>query len=206
MNTQSRKEQEKIARKNEIMEAGLQLFAEKDYHEVTVDEIAERVGLSKGTLYLYFKNKEDLFFSIVQGKADLFYERLHTATVCDKSFAECLHGFVYTFLSFFEEYKPYFKIIQSDKTRLSMDEHYRLQNFSMGVFHKFFDLMIKLIEIGKKQHVIRSIETVVLAKNLRGILNAFTFHRVFLGSQETVEQETDHVVDLFLHGAIKHGQ
>ena len=104
MNTQSRKEQEKIARKNEIMEAGLQLFAEKDYHEVTVDEIAERVGLSKGTLYLYFKNKEDLFFSIVQDKADLFYERLHATIARDQSFADCLHGFVYTFLSFFHRF------------------------------------------------------------------------------------------------------
>jgi AcrR family transcriptional regulator len=206
MNTQSRKELEKIARRNEILEAGLQLFAEKDFHEVTVDEIAERVGLSKGTLYLYFKNKEDLFFSIVQDKTDLLYERLHAAIECDKSFTDCLKGFVYTFLSFFEEYKPYFKIVQSEKIRLSMDEHYRLHKFGMDAFQMFFDLMIGLIEIGKKQKVVRDIETVVLAKNLRGVLNAFTFHRVFLGSEETVEQETDHVVDLFLHGAIQHGQ
>ena len=43
MNTQNRKEQEKLARKHDILEAGLQLFAEKDFHEVTVDEIAERI-------------------------------------------------------------------------------------------------------------------------------------------------------------------
>ena len=204
MNTQNRKEQEKLARKQDILEAGLQLFAEKDFHEVTVDEIAERVGLSKGTLYLYFKNKEDLFFSIVQDKTDLLYGRLHAAIEYDQSFDDCLKGFVYTFLSFFEEYKPYFKIVQSEKIRLNVDDHYRLHQFGMGAFQTFFNLFIELIEIGKKQKIIRNIETVVLAKNLRGILNSFTFHRVFLGSQETVEQETDHVVDLFLHGVAKH--
>ncbi len=204
MDTQNRKEQEKLARKHDILEAGLQLFAEKDFHEVTVDEIAERVGLSKGTLYLYFKNKEDLFFSIVQDKTDLLYGRLHAAIECDKSFTDCLKGFVFTYLSFFEEYKPYFKIVQSEKIRLNMDDHYRLHQFGMGAFQMFFNLIIELIEIGKKQKIIRNIEAAVLAKNLRGILNSFTFHRVFLGSQETVEQETDHIVDLFLHGAAKH--
>lgn len=206
MNTQSRKEQEKLARKHDILEAGLQLFAEKDFHEVTVDEIAERVGLSKGTLYLYFKNKEDLFFSIVQDKTDLLYKRLHAAIECDRSFIDCLRNFVHTFLVFFEEHKPYFKIVHSEKTRISIDDHYRFQQFGMNAFQMFFDLIIELIEIGKKQKVIRNIEPVMLAKNLRGILNSFTFHRVFLGSQETVEQETDCIVDLFLQGTINHEQ
>ena len=79
MDTQQRREQEKQARKNEIIEAALQLFSEKSFHEVTMDEIAIRVGLSKGTVYLYFENKDDLFFSIIKEKSTSFLERLRAA-------------------------------------------------------------------------------------------------------------------------------
>jgi AcrR family transcriptional regulator len=50
-----------VSRKNQIMEVAKELFAEKDYHEVTLDDIAKTVGVAKGTLYLYFKSKADLF-------------------------------------------------------------------------------------------------------------------------------------------------
>lgn len=200
MNTQSRKEQEKTARRNEIMEAGLQLFAEKDYHEVTVDEIAERVGLSKGTLYLYFKNKEDLFFSIIQEKTDLLYQRLNATIEDDKPFTECLKNFVYTFLTFFEEHKPYFKIIHSERSRADTNDHYRLHQIGMKFFQMFIDIIDDLIKIGQRQKIVRKMESSALTKSLRGILNSFTFQRVFQGSSESLETETDQIVDLFLHG------
>lgn len=203
MNTQSRKEQEKIARKNEILEASLQLFAEKGFHKVTVDEIAERVGLSKGTVYLYFKNKEDLFFSIVQEKAELLYQRLQSTIIAEKPFTECLRNYSQAFLVFFEDHKPYFKIAHSESSHLDANSHYRLHQISIKLFKKFFDLMDSLIEIGQKQKIVREVDKSVLSKSLRGILNSYTFHRVFLGSEESVEKEVDHLVDLFLHGAIR---
>lgn len=50
-----------VSRKEQIMEVAKELFAKKDYYEVTLDAIAKEVGVAKGTLYLYFKSKADLF-------------------------------------------------------------------------------------------------------------------------------------------------
>ncbi len=202
MNTQSRKEHEKNARRNEILEAGLQLFAEKDFHEVTVDEIAERVGLSKGTLYLYFKNKDDLFFSIIQEKTDMLYQRLNATIEGDKPFTECLKNFVYTFLTFFEEHKPYFKIVHSERSRADTNDHYRLHQIGMKFFQMFIDIIDDLIKIGQRQKIVRGIESSVLTKGLRGILNSFTFQRVFQGNSESIEKETEQILDLFLNGVM----
>jgi len=202
MNTQSRKEHEKNARRNEILEAGLQLFAEKDFHEVTVDEIAERVGLSKGTLYLYFKNKDDLFFSIIQEKTDMLYQRLNATIEGDKPFTECLKNFVYTFLTFFEEHKPYFKIVHSERSRADTNGHYRLHQIGMKFFQMFIDIIDDLIKIGQRQKIVRGIESSVLTKGLRGILNSFTFQRVFQGNSESIEKETEQILDLFLNGVM----
>ena len=54
----NRKEMEKEARKKDILDAAARLFSEKGFHEVKVDDIAEKVGLSKGTIYLYYENKD----------------------------------------------------------------------------------------------------------------------------------------------------
>src|SRR5713101_869501 len=47
-----------------ILEAARSVFAEKGYHDARMEDIAETVGVSKRTLYLYFKNKEELFAAI----------------------------------------------------------------------------------------------------------------------------------------------
>lgn len=53
--------------KRKIVDAGLHVLAEKGYHKTTMDDVADRLGISKGTLYLYFKSREELFRAIVEG-------------------------------------------------------------------------------------------------------------------------------------------
>ena len=50
----------------EITEAALQAFAEKGYDATRVDDVAQRAGVSKGLMYLYFKTKEDLFKAVIK--------------------------------------------------------------------------------------------------------------------------------------------
>lgn len=59
------KEREREQRQKYIIDAARKLFAEKDFDEVSMDKIANEVGLGKSTLYLYFKNKESLYFAVV---------------------------------------------------------------------------------------------------------------------------------------------
>lgn len=53
-------------RPREICAAALEVFAEKGFAAAKLDDIARRAGVSKGTLYLYFKDKEDLFLAVVR--------------------------------------------------------------------------------------------------------------------------------------------
>ena len=47
-----------------IIEAALRIFADKGYHEATMEDVADRLGVSEGTIYLYFKSKRELFKAI----------------------------------------------------------------------------------------------------------------------------------------------
>lgn len=61
-----RRGRRKEARPGELLEAALDLFVEKGYAATRVDEVALRAGVSKGTLFLYFPSKEDLFKAVVR--------------------------------------------------------------------------------------------------------------------------------------------
>jgi TetR/AcrR family fatty acid metabolism transcriptional regulator len=54
-------EEKKKDKRNKIINAALEIFTEQGFHNTRLDDIAKEANVAKGTLYLYFKSKEDLF-------------------------------------------------------------------------------------------------------------------------------------------------
>jgi AcrR family transcriptional regulator len=63
----TRWQRRKEARPQEILSAALSVFAERGYAATRLDDVARRAGVTKGTLYLYFPNKEELFKAVIRG-------------------------------------------------------------------------------------------------------------------------------------------
>ncbi len=91
--TKPRWERRKDARPQELLAAALDLFVDKGYAATRLDDVAARAGVSKGTLYLYFTNKEELFKAVVRenllpalGEAEAAIEE------CDGPSAELFRG------------------------------------------------------------------------------------------------------------------
>src|ERR1700712_3718971 len=64
--TKPRWERRKDARPQELLAAALDLFVERGFASTRLEDVARRAGVSKGTLYLYFTNKEELFKAVVR--------------------------------------------------------------------------------------------------------------------------------------------
>ena len=62
----ARRERRKQARPGELIQAALELFVEKGFSATRSEEVAARAGVSKGTLFLYFQTKEDLFREVIR--------------------------------------------------------------------------------------------------------------------------------------------
>ncbi len=62
----AKRERRKEARPGELLAAALELFVEKGFAATRVEEVAQRAGVSKGTLFLYFSSKEELFKAVVR--------------------------------------------------------------------------------------------------------------------------------------------
>ncbi|AZB43864.1 TetR/AcrR family transcriptional regulator [Bacillus sp. FJAT-42376] len=64
----------------QIIDAAVIVIAENGYHQAQVSKIAKQAGVADGTIYLYFKNKEDILVSLFQEKMGLFIEKIEGET------------------------------------------------------------------------------------------------------------------------------
>ena len=74
-----RKEREFNMRRAEILKQAEKVFATKGFHNVTMAEIADASGFSIGSLYQFFKGKEDLYITMISEKLDLMYAEVRKA-------------------------------------------------------------------------------------------------------------------------------
>ncbi len=72
---------DKEKRQAELLEAAIEVFAQRGYQATTMDEIAEQAGVSKGMLYIYFKNKEALFGAVFRWYGQVVAETMRGAIV-----------------------------------------------------------------------------------------------------------------------------
>ncbi len=73
-----------------ILQKASDLFANKGFTEVTMDEIATSAGIAKGTIYNYFRNKNDLIASLMENNIKSFLEILEDKPAADQNFHEFL--------------------------------------------------------------------------------------------------------------------
>lgn len=76
MGTTERKAREKVLRKEQIINAAKSVFLEKGFSGATIEDIAKEAELSVGTLYIYFKNKDDLYASLNLRALDILNQEM----------------------------------------------------------------------------------------------------------------------------------
>jgi TetR/AcrR family transcriptional regulator len=92
----SRRERAKLAQRQEMLAAALDLFSEKGYRNVSMQEIAEKAEFAIGTLYNFFRNKEDLYKALIKEMAGRFEEALSSAIQAPSQEIEKLRSYVRT--------------------------------------------------------------------------------------------------------------
>jgi len=111
MGTKKRKEREREARKNDILEAAKTVFFEKGFQAATMDQIAEAAELSKGSLYLYFPSKEELYVTILIEGLEMLYDMFEKAVKGIGVWEEKLRNIAMAYYGFYQGNKNYFKIL-----------------------------------------------------------------------------------------------
>lgn len=90
MSTQARREREKTQRRNAILDAAEALFFEKGFAATTMDEVAARAELSKGTVYLYFSTKDEVQLGLNVRAKQTLWEMMHNTPACASGLEQVL--------------------------------------------------------------------------------------------------------------------
>ncbi len=101
------KEQEKEQRRIYITNAAEKLFFSRGYDNVTMDDIAKEVGLTKKSLYLYFKNKESLYFAVVLRGTRILNALVNEYVKRSRTGFESLWEIQHAYYSFARKYPDY---------------------------------------------------------------------------------------------------
>lgn len=110
MGIAERKEREKLQRRNDIIDAAEKVLFSRGFESATMDEIAEMAELSKGTLYLYFKSKEDLQFAIFMRGSDILMKMMKDNLSPDSTGYQRLLELADSFIRFSRENRNYFSL------------------------------------------------------------------------------------------------
>ncbi|MCB1308095.1 MAG: TetR/AcrR family transcriptional regulator [Leptospiraceae bacterium] len=117
-----RKEREKAERRRSILDAARELIREKTYEEITMEELARRLELSRATLYLYFRNKSEIYTTLLaEGMQELEkgYRQVLSRGIEDP--LEKLMGMAYVFFEFYSRSHSYFDLIVTKRAELLKD-------------------------------------------------------------------------------------
>jgi TetR/AcrR family transcriptional regulator len=204
------KERERQQRRNDIIDAARELFAEKDFDEVSMDEIAGKVGLGKSTLYLYFKNKESLYFAVVLLGIQIWVEMVKEEVKKGNTGFEKLVLSGNANREFSNRYPDYFRMLYSPtsiKKQFDMDKMNSSEEFQevRELFRELMFIGIDSIQTGIDEGEIRPdvdpVEAAILLSVIfNGMVNMGDWSKEILESKGIDEQKfTEDIGDLFLH-------
>ncbi|HUX75288.1 MAG TPA: TetR/AcrR family transcriptional regulator [Anaerolineae bacterium] len=113
MTTRERREREKEERRQSILGAAREVFFEHGFYRATVDSVAERAEVSKGTVYLYFESKETILAHLLLEGLDELIQELEQAYAMDRVIPadERLRRLGWAYLQFFQREPRYFRFL-----------------------------------------------------------------------------------------------
>ena len=187
MGTKKRKEREREARKNDILEAAKTVFFEKGFQVATMDQIAEAAELSKGSLYLYFSSKEELYVSILVEGLEILYDMFEKAVRDIGAWEEKLRNIAMAYYGFYKGNKNYFKILfllQHGEIATKVSDSLFQICFEKGI--SCINFLSRAIQEGMEEEEIETSDPMELAVVLWGAFNGIILlyeeeeHRKFI--------------------------
>ena len=157
MGIAERKEREKQQRKEEIIQAAEQVFFSKGFEQSTMDDVAERAELSKGTLYLYFISKEDLHMAVARKAIRLLRDHTQVASEGEGSALEKLGRMGRACIEFSRTYPDRMKAIMTLEELEPMALSASTSDVQEMIYKEStVGTVIELVEQGVREKVIRS--------------------------------------------------
>ena len=204
-----RRVKEKDSRKKLILRSARSLFFKKGFNKVTVDEIAKSAELGKGSIYLYFDSKEEIYAQILLSDIDNFNRRVSVLLEKGSSATDLLTEFSYIYIDFFLNDGELFRILMAymlQPAKMNLPEKLNAQILNANA--SSINVIGQILQLGVDAKEFSAEVNVKQNQNaLWGLLNGIISLYIFSGAQtkrkERIYSTTNLALEIFIKGLKK---
>jgi len=198
----SRRERQRIRHRAEIMDAAETIFSEKGYHLSTMEEIARRADFSVGSLYNFFKNKEELYAEIFREKAEFIDTNLRRVLADGTNPFDQIRKYFSERLDLFWNYPRFFRLLFNETRGTFTNPGVGFPADAAQRYNDFLPVLEQVFENGIERGVLRPVGAKIMMIALEGIIRTYTEHLIEFEKLERDLEEEVRLFQLFSQGVI----
>ena len=185
-------------KRDRILKAAIKVFAKNGFYATRVSEIAKAAGVADGTIYLYFKNKDDVLITIFEDGIQQLLVILREVAASNEPFDQRITRIIELQLGLLEEQRDLAEVITVNLRQSSS----LLKQYAAPLFMEYIDVIAGLVREGQKDGAFRKdLNSRVVARSLFGALDAILLTWALgEGDPASLRKAASHCASLFLEG------
>lgn len=189
-------------RREQILDIAAATFAARGYPGADIQVIADSLGIGKGTIYRYFRNKEALFLATVDRGMRLLTEEVNLRTDPLDDPLERIRAGVEAYLSYFESRPALMELLIQERAEFKDRKKPTYTLHREANVGKWRDLVRGLVRDAR----IRDIPPERVTDVLSDLLYGATFTNHFAGRAKTAREQAAEILDVVFHGILSEGE
>lgn len=191
-------------KRQQILEAAFSVFSRKGYHRATVDEIIALADTGKGTVYNYFNNKEQLFYTLVHEISEPFEASLQVVVHSQEPPLSKIKRLISLFLEFYVKNADLWRVMMHEVRGFGSEGYSNFKDEQREKYAtRFCDTIGTLktvLDEALENGDIKPCETSKIAFGLFSVIVTMVFHKMV---DENIDETADKIANIFLYGIAK---
>jgi AcrR family transcriptional regulator len=200
-NKTNRRAREYLAHREEILLAAEKVFADKGFFTTKMTDIANKAEFGTGTLYKYFKSKEDLYFTLIDEKMEEFNQLVKAVFSQKTTSIKKIEKVLRLLSEFIERNRDFFRIYISEMNRFEWTIKDELGKAIYKKMVAYIKILSEVLKQGVKEGEFKSMSPLDLAHALVGIVNSLVFEWLISSKPYSLNSKVDNILEIFLRGA-----
>jgi len=183
--------------KEKILEKAIDLFYEHGFVKASIRDIVRSVGITNSTVYIHFKNKDEILFSIIEEIGSILLQELHTVIEEYDDPVECLREMIFRQVCLIKEKRKEIKVYMEEQYQLPTT----LRKESIKHHRQIYDIYYNKISEIHDKGLYREIDKTVMTFCIFAMMNwAYRWFRD--NGRLSIEEIAEHIIRIFFNGIL----
>lgn len=183
-----------------ILDAAIKVIAQRGLEKATMEQVAEEAGISKATIYLYFKNKEDLYYHCVMTRFEKIMCLMRQAVEGVDDPIEKIKIIVNTQVNAMEVEKDFFRVFFTEKMSLFLDQSTEFGQDFYKRHEEYEALVTGALKEGMESGALREMDPKKAFTLLFSMVRGMVMFNIICGEQGSLSSEAGLILDVFFNG------